>query len=208
MARRDLRQLNRNGRYVSGDLAYDYDYLEREQRRRAEREERAYAERREREYAERREREYAERRARESAARPEPRRWVEAPPKHRERQHVSPLVLLGFASAAALVVVLLMSYAQLTAISNDVVSMQRKLASLQEEHVALLSRYERTFDLAAIKEAAEAAGMAKPSASQIYYVDLSAPDNVVLYARAEANVLGRVFTSMGQDVVSIVEYFK
>ncbi len=192
MARRDLRQLNRNGRYVAGNLAYDYDYLEREQRRRAEREER----------------EYAERRARETVARPEPRRRVEAPPKYRERQRVSPLVLLGFASAAAIVVVLLMSYAQLTAISNDVVSMQRKLSSLEEEHVTLLARYERTFDLAAIKEAAEAAGMAKPSASQIYYVDLSAPDNVVLYARAEANVLGRVFASMGQGVVSVVEYFK
>ena len=192
MARRPTRQVNRYSRYVSGNVAYDYDYLEREQRRRAEREER----------------EYAERRARETAPRPVPRKRTAEQPKHRERIRVSPLILLGFAVAAAMVVMLLMSYAQLTAVSNDVVTMQRELSTLQEEHVKLVSRYERTFDLAAIKEAAETAGMAKPSASQIYYVDLSAPDNVVLYQHADANVLGRVFTSVGQNVGSLVEYFK
>ena len=190
MARRPTRQLNQ--RYVSGNLAYDHDYLEREQHRCAEREQR----------------EYAARRAREAAPRPAPRRQVVAPPKHRERIRVSNLVVVGFALAAAMVVVLLMNYAQLTAISGEVVSQQKRLTALQEEHVKLVARYERTFDLTSIKEAAEAAGMAKPSASQICYVDLSAPDNVVLYEQAKANVLGRVATAVGHDIVSIVEYFK
>ncbi len=185
-------QMSRNSRYIAGNLAYDYDYLERERRRRAERERW----------------EYAERRTHGTTARPEPRSKTAAPPKHRERQHVSPLILLGFAAAAAMVVVLLMSYAQLTAVSHDVVTMQRRLSTLQDEHVALLGRYERTFDLAAIKEAAEAAGMAKPSASQICYVDLSTPDNVVLYRCADETVFARVFTAVGHDVGSIVEYFK
>ena len=88
------------------------------------------------------------------------------------------------------------------------VRQQRTLASLQEERVKLIARYEKTFDLAAVKEAAEQAGMAKPSASQIYYIDLSAPDNVVLYARAGESVLRRAAASVGQDVASIVEYFK
>ncbi len=198
MARRPIGQPGHNNRYVAGNLAYDYDYLERERRRREERERREYNEHRE----------YSERRARERAVRPEPRVRNIAPPKHRERQHVSPLVLLGFAAAAAMVVVLLMSYAQLTAVSHDVVMMQRSLSTLEDEHVALLSRYERTFDLAAIKEAAEAAGMAKPSASQICYVDLSAPDNVVLFRCADETVFARMFTAVGQDVASVVEYFK
>ncbi len=192
MARRTARQPNPNGRYVSGNLAYDYDYLERERRRREEREQR----------------EYAERRARETAVRTETRARPAAPPKRRELQRVSPIVLLGFAVAATMVVVLLMNYAELTAVSHDVVTMQRTLATLEDEHVALLSRYERTFDLAAIKAAAEASGMAKPSASQICYVDLSAPDSVVLYRHADETVLGRVFTAVGQDVLSAVEYFK
>ena len=129
-------------------------------------------------------------------------------PKHRERQHVSFFAVLGFAAAGALIVMLLLNYAQLAAISNSVVSMKNEIADLQEEHVALVARYERTFDLTAVKAAAEAAGMAKPSASQIYYVDLSAPDNVILYRQKPANALSRVFTSLGQDVVSMVEYFK
>ena len=192
MAHRQGRQPNHYGRYVSGNLAYDYDYLERERRRRAEREQR----------------EYAERRERETAVHAKPRSKPAAPPKHRARQHVSPFAVLGAAAAAVMLVTLLMSYAHLTAVSHDVVTMQRALSALEEEHVSLLSRYERTFDLTAVKEAAEAAGMAKPSASQICYVDLSAPDSVVLHARADGTVLGRVFTAVGQDVASIVEYFK
>lgn len=192
MARHPAGKPNYSGRYVSGNLAYDYDYLERERRRRAEREQR----------------EYAERRAREAAVRAKPRSKPLAPPKHRERQHISAFAVFGSAVAAVMLVALLMSYAKLTAVSHDVVAMQRTLATLEEEHVSLLSRYERTFDLTAIKEAAEAAGMAKPSASQICYVDLSAPDSVVLYGRADESVLGRVFTAVGQDVVSVVEYFK
>lgn len=190
MARRQLRQVNQ--RYVSGNLAYDYDRLEREQRRREEQEQREYAERRAREYVR-------------PAA---PRRRVEAPPRHRERIRVSNLAVFGFALAAAMAVVLLLNYAQLAAISNQVVHSQKQLATLQEEHVRLVSRYERTFDLTAIKEAAEKAGMAKPSASQIYYVDLSSPDNVVLYRNAEANVLSKVGASVGRGVTSVLEYFK
>ncbi len=185
MARRPVRQMNPNSRYVSGDLAYDYDYLERERRRREERELREYADRRMREAP---------------APQPQPRRRTVEAPKHRERLRVSPVVLLGFTAAAVMVVLLL--------VQHHVVRVQRELATLEDEHVALVGRYEKTFDLATVKEAAEAAGMAKPSASQVYYIDLSAPDNVVLYQRAEANVLGRVAASVGRDVVSVLEYFK
>ena len=191
MARDPERRTDYN-RYVSGNLAYDYDYLERERRRRLEREQR----------------EYAERRAREPVVRPERRSKPAAQPKHRARQRVSPLAVAGTVVMAVMLVALLMSYAELTAVSHEVVTMQRALSTLEEEHVSLLSRYERTFDLTSIKEAAEAAGMAKPSASQICYVDLSAPDSVVLHARADGTVLGRVFAAVGRDIVSVVEYFK
>ena len=103
---------------------------------------------------------------------------------------------------------LVMSYAKLTEISSNVVSMKNELSSLEVEHVALVTRYEKTFDLSAIKEAAEAAGMSKPSAAQVSYVDLSAPSNVVIYQPAQASVLSRIFTALGQNVSSMVEYFK
>ncbi|MBE7003409.1 MAG: hypothetical protein E7425_03870 [Ruminococcaceae bacterium] len=192
MAGRPTRQMNRSNRYVSGNLAYDFDYLERERRRRADRERQDYEERREYQ----------------SAPRPRQQRKPAAKPKHRERIHVSPVVVIGFAVVAVMLVALLDSYAELTAVSRGVVAMQSELAALEDEHVALLGRYERTFDLSAVKEAAETAGMAKPSSSQIYYVDLSAPDSVILYQSAELNVMERAFSTVGQDVVALVEYFK
>lgn len=190
MARRDVRQMNY--RTVSGSLAYDYERIEREERRRREREERELAERVKREQAER------------LAAL----RKAKSAPRHRERIRVSPVAVLGFLAVAVMAVMLLMSYAQLATISSQVVKQQKTLATLEEEHVKLVSRYERTFDLAAIKEAAESAGMAKPSSSQIYYIDLSEPSSVIIYDQSEENVLGRVTASMGRNLASIVEYFK
>ena len=139
---------------------------------------------------------YAERRAprRESEQREQPREEFIRPPR-------------GFAALAAMVVVVLMSYAQLTSISADVVSMQKELKTLDAEHVALLTQYERTFDLETVKAAAVAAGMNKPSSSQINYIDLSAPDSVELCEAQNVSVLSRVFTSLGQGVFSVVEYF-
>ncbi len=190
MARTSRKQQNRKYSYgggrVVGNLAYDYDYAPRRERR---------------------------------APRPEPERREEfirpprrksapaARPRVRERQKVSGMLALGFTALAALVVVMLMSYAQLTSISADVVAMKSTLSDLQTEHVTLLTQYERTFDLTTVKEAAAAAGMYKPSSSQINYIDLSAPDSVELCAPQSPSVLSRVFTSLGHSAKSVVEYF-
>ena len=172
------------GGRVEGNLAYDFDYEEKRERR-----------------PERRTEEKPRRTPRQEAK-------VQTAVRTRPRQKVSLTALAGFAVLAAMVMVLVMSYARLTAISSNVVSMKNELAALESEHVALLTRYEQTFDLSAIKEAAEATGMAKPSASQIFYVDLSEPDSVVVYQQGDANVLSRVFTSLGHGMCSVVEYFK
>ncbi|MBQ1603596.1 MAG: hypothetical protein II045_04250 [Oscillospiraceae bacterium] len=188
MARQTNRKVNYGGRVV-GNLAYDLNYEERR------------------------------RRGYEQPRHTEPERAVSAPvpkanpatsPRTRRRHaiSVSPVAVLGFAALAVMVVMLVMSYAKLTEISSNVVSMKNELSSLEVEHVALVTRYEKTFDLSAIKEAAEAAGMSKPSAAQVYYVDLSAPSNVVIYQPAQASVLSRIFTALGQNVSSMVEYFK
>ena len=196
MARRPTSQIDRRGSYVRGNLAYDYDRLERESRERERLEETERLQRAAREERRRAE-EHAQRRA--AAA---------VKPRHRERQRVSPAAIVGVLALAVMAVSLLMSYAQLTGISSEVVTKQKELSSLREEHVALVTQYEKTFDLAAIKAAAEAAGMAKPSSSQVYYVDLSEPDNVVIYQQEETNVLTRVFTAMGHNFGTVVEYFK
>ena len=172
------------GGRVEGNLAYDFDYEEKRTRR-------------------------TERRAEENprkAQRQE--KKVQTTVRTRARQRVSLTALAGFAALAAMVLVLVMSYAKLTAISSDVVSMKNELTALQDEHVTLLTRYEQTFDLSAIKEVAEATGMAKPSSSQIFYVDLSEQDSVVVYQQGGDNIFSRVFTSLGHGMCSVVEYFR
>ena len=172
------------GGRVEGNLAYDFDYEEKRTQR-------------------------PERRAEEKPRKAQQREpQVQTTVRTRPRQRVSLTALAGFAVLAAMVLVLVMSYAKLTAISSDVVSMKNELTALQSEHVTLLTRYEQTFDLSAIKEAAEATGMSKPSASQIFYVDLSEPDSVVVYQQDGGNVFARAFTSLGHGMCSVVEYFK
>ena len=187
MARRELRPTYE--RRVSGNLAYDYDRLAREERRRREWEEQ----------------ENAKRRAQEAARKRAQRRKAQASPRRRARIRVSPFAVLGFAATTVMAIALLMGYARLSAVSHQVAERQRRLASLEEEHVRLLSRYERTFDLAAVREAAERAGMAKPSASQIYYIDLSEPDSVVLHKGGDESALGRITASAGR---TLLEYFR
>mgnify|MGYP004526213031 FL=1 len=196
MARRDTEKLKYKygGGCVVGDLAYDLNYEEPRTARRAAPRTRIETERRE---TRRAEPVRAPRKAAEPAARP----------RVRERQKVSGVLLLGFTALAALVVMVLMSYAQLTSISSDVVGMQKELKTLETEHIALLTQYERTFDLTKIKAAAAAAGMNKPSSSQVNYIDLSAPDSVEVFETQNVSVLSRVFTSLGQGVCSVVEYF-
>lgn len=84
----------------------------------------------------------------------------------RQRQKVSVLSVLGVGAAIGLAVMVLMGYIQLTIISDEVVSLQNQLEELQTENVTLTAQHEQMFDLATVKEVAEAAGMSKPSSSQ------------------------------------------
>ena len=120
----------------------------------------------------------------------------------------SPAVVLGTLLVVGMVIALMLCYVKLTGISDNVSSIKREISALEEQHIALLTEYERTFDLATVKAAAEEAGMSKPSASQVYYIDLSEPDSVVVYQQKSQNVLSRVLTSLGNGVCAVVEYFK
>ena len=173
---------------VNGSLAYDPAYEERQRRLRREQEH--------------------EQRQEEFIRPPQPKMQRRAAPARRQRERVSPGAVCGFLALAVMVALLILCRAQLTELSAGVVSMQKELAELEDEHTALLTTYEKTYDLATIKEAAAAAGMSKPSASQIYYIDLSESDSVVVYQQENASVLSRVFTSLGQGVCAVVEYFK
>ena len=125
----------------------------------------------------------------------------------RQKQSLSVFSVVGFGAVAVLAVMVLLSYVQLTALSAQTVSLQNELAQLEEENVVLTAQYERMFDLNTIKEAAEPAGMSKPSSSQIYYIDLSEGDSAVVYEEAEPGILGQLLESLHHGVYAVVEYF-
>lgn len=141
-------------------------------------------------------------------------RAQEAPKVHsvprirlREAQHVAPLAVVGALAAAVLAVLVLMNYIQLTVISSDMVDLRSELKVLEKENVILTTQYEQMFDLATVKAAAEAAGMTKPSVSQIYYVDASDGDTAVVYRHEEAGLWDRLRESFHHGIYAVVEYF-
>lgn len=120
----------------------------------------------------------------------------------------SPVLLLGTVLVVGMVIALMQCYVKLTGISDNVSSIKREISALEEEHVALLTAYERTFDLATVKAAAEAAGMSKPSSGQIQYIDLSGADSVEVYAAGGAAALNG-FTEKAESLWAyVLEYFR
>ena len=120
----------------------------------------------------------------------------------------SPVLLLGTVLVVGMVISLMLCYVKLTGISDNVSSIKREISALEEEHVALLTAYERTFDLATVKAAAEAAGMSKPSSGQIQYIDLSGANSVEVYAAGGAAALNG-FTEKAESLWAyVLEYFR
>ena len=111
------------------------------------------------------------------------------------------------ALAAVLAVMVLMGHIELTRLSSETVSLKNQLSTLQTEHTSLAARYERTFDLASVKEAAQAAGMSKPGSSQISYLNLSEGDRAVVYPREESGMFNHILLSAKGGFEALKEFF-
>lgn len=173
----------RNMTMIYGSLAYDLDTLARE-----------------------RQLEEAGEMPERSGA-PQPKAQPRRHPQAQAKTRPSPLLVGGIVLVCALVMVLLLGYVQLTMVSNQVVTLKDQLTTLQEEHVALVTEYEKTFDLATIKAAAEEAGMSKPTSGQVQYIDLSGSDTAVVYGD-EPGVVEKAISSIKGGAQFIWEYFR
>ena len=173
----------RNMTMIYGSLAYDLDTLARE-----------------------RQLEEAGEMPERSGA-PQPKAQPRRHPQAQAKTRPSPLLVGGIVLVCALVMVLLLGYVQLTVVSNHVVTIKDQLTTLQEEHVALVTEYEKTFDLATVKAAAEEAGMSKPTSGQIQYIDLSGSDTAVVYGD-EPGVVEKAISSIKGGAQFIWEYFR
>ena len=146
--------------------------------------------------------------------RPRPQAQQEAQPVRRQKAaarasvQLSPAVLIGTVIVTAMVVALMLGYVTLTDVSGSVSSIKREIADLDEQHIALLTEYEKTFDLATVKAAAEAAGMSKPTSGQIQYIDLSGSDSVTLYKADSSGALDGLLDSLERGWSYVLEYFR
>ena len=173
----------RNMTMIYGSLAYDLDTLARE-----------------------RQLEEAGEMPERSGA-PQPKAQPRRHPQAQAKTRPSPLLVGGIVLVCALVMVLLLGYVQLTVVSNHVVTIKDQLATLQEEHVSLVTEYEKTFYLATIKAAAEEAGMSKPTSGQVQYIDLSGSDTAVVYGD-EPGMVEKAISSIKGGAQFIWEYFR
>ena len=155
-----------------------------------------------------------ERQLEEAGTMPERRPDPQVPVRTRTRAHPqkkarpAPILLGGIAVLCTLVLVLMLGYVQLAKVSNHVSSIKNEIAALTDEHVELLTQYEKTFDLATVKEVAEKAGMSKPSAGQIEYIDLSGSDSVVIYRAEAPGVLQDLRAATTAAAAKVWEYFR
>jgi cell division protein FtsB len=124
----------------------------------------------------------------------------------RERQRVSVAALLGVLAVAALAVVVLMGYAQLTEMSSATVNLQAELKQLNTENVSLTAQYEKMYDLSTVKARAAAEGMSKPTSSQIYYVDLSGGDTAEVFEKKDPGIVRRLASYLHNGFYAVVEY--
>lgn len=141
-----------------------------------------------------------------------PRRQTVARPKVqvREAGRVSVFAVVGFLAVGIFAVLLLMTYVELTVISEDVVTMKSQMEVLKTEEARLRAQYELAYDLNSIENTMTASGaMVKPQSSQIFYVDLSAPDSVTYFQQEEpvAGLRG-AWESLRSVWGNVVEYFR
>ena len=105
----------------------------------------------------------------------------------RPKEAYSFLPAVGFLAAAFMAILIVFSYGQLTTIYADTATARDDLVALQQEESDLRAQYERVFDqavLSAAVENAEQSGVLLTTvrADQIVYLDLSEPDNAVVYS--------------------------
>ena len=123
-------------------------------------------------------------------------------------ERLSPDSSLFWSFFALNLVMLLLSYVQLTTLAADTVALKSELTVLQAENVSLTAQHEQMFDMATVKEVAAAAGMAKPTSSQITYLDLDSEDSAVVYRTETPSVFSRILSSLHHGVYAVVEYFE
>ena len=129
-----------------------------------------------------------------------------ADPKPRWGWKTAPKDVATIFFVAAFVVMILVSYAQLVMVNDQVVSLRSELNQLQSEETKLMAQYELAYDLQEIETQMLASGqMTKIQNWQTYTLELSEPDSVEYYQGWD---LKEQLMSFAKNLVTAVkEYF-
>ena len=129
-----------------------------------------------------------------------------ADPKPRWGWKTAPKAVATIFFVAAFVVMILVSYAQLVMVNDQVVSLRSELNQLQYEETKLMAQYELAYDLQEIETQMLASGqMTKIQNWQTYTLELSEPDSVEYYQGWD---LKEQLMSFAKNLVTAVkEYF-
>lgn len=126
----------------------------------------------------------------------------------RQAGQVAPFAVVGFLAVALFAVMLITSYAQLTVVNDEMVTLRQELSELQGRNTALTAQYEKVFDLKTIQEAVGDT-MLRPTSEQVVYIDLSEPDTVVVFETSGIEGgLRSLRQGLERVVDGIVEYFR
>lgn len=126
----------------------------------------------------------------------------------RQAQKIPVAAVVGSVMLATLAVMVVNCQVRINEISNNIVSMKREISALEMEQISLQTQYEQAFDLATVKEAAEAAGMHQPGEGQIIYINLPGEDQAVTCIEEEDGLFSRIFATLGERAYAVLEYFR
>jgi len=108
-------------------------------------------------------------------------------------QTISPVAVIGMILAAALLVSGLLTQKNLSAVTNDILSLESQLKELKVQNNRLVIEHEKAFNFAEIEQfAVTELGMRKPGDSQIFYIDGAAYDKTEVLAAEDNGFLSRL----------------
>lgn len=130
--------------------------------------------------------------------------------KVRQQQAVAPFAIAGFIVAAVAAVLLLVGYTRLNSVYSDTVKLNSQLTQLQSEQADLEATYTQVFDMKTLENAvAGHSELVKAGANQRLALDLSEPDNAVVYSENQTPTgVAGFFHAVGDLIASAVEYFR
>jgi hypothetical protein len=124
----------------------------------------------------------------------------------REAGQVSLFAVMGFLAVGVLAALLMFSFSQQTVLNRELSNLRRDLAALESDHATLSAQYEKVFDLELIQQAV-GDQMVRPTTDQIVYLDLSEPDNVILYGEERTGGAAGALQGFRDVLSSIAAYF-